>query len=227
MPTGQHVENQFLPTLGQAVRFRELVDESSSRWDKQCLATATSFFCVAAVEAAANGMLQLVAVSSKVDDLIDRFPVIEKIDFVASARGKYLDRGTKAVQEFRILIRDRNTIVHPKLTATEVDYDSLPGDEHFAKRHVARLMQATDGSIEREQALKSVTTAVAFLDYVVADLLALTQTEAELCLVGIGPTSEQRPAYHVDSLRTLLRYERSFKRVRFLDLPTIPGEGAA
>lgn len=227
MPTGPHTENEFLATLGHALRFLELIESTTSVADKQTFATASTFFCAASVEAAANGVLQLVDVSKKVTELIDRFPVVEKFDLVASARGKTIDRGGKAVQGIRELIQNRNGIVHPKIVTQNVEFETFPGDEHFARRHIAVDAVTLDGSAELSAAIKSSRATIDFLDYALADLLGLTQDEAEHCLVGVGPTKERRPAYHMDSLRILLRYQERFGRFRFIKLPIIPGETAS
>jgi hypothetical protein len=227
MNTGQHTTNEFLPTLGHAMRFRELTELPGPLGDLQSFSTATTFFCAATVEAAANGLLQLVEASRKVLDLIDRFPVIDKIDLVATARGKSINRGARAVQQLQELIQSRNGIVHPKIMTREVKFESLPGNEHYSRRHVANDFAVTDGSTEREIATKAVHTTVEFLNYAIADLLVLSQSEAEHCLIGVSPTEEKRPAYQIDSLRILLQYQRRYGHFRFINLPDIPGESTS
>ncbi len=224
MKTGLHTENEFLPTLGHALRFRELTETLKPLGDLQSFATATSFFCAASVEAAANGLLQLVGASSKVLEQIDRFPVIDKIDLVANARGKSIDRGARPVQQMQELIRSRHRIVHPKISTRKVEFETFPGNEHYARQHVAKDSVMTDGSAERAAATMAVHATVDFLNYAIAELLVLSQSDAEYCLVGVGPTEDRRPIYHIDSLRVLLRYQSRFGRVRFIEFPNIPGE---
>ena len=222
MTTGIHTDNEFFSILGQAVRFRDLTEHATNLWDKQAFSTATIFFCITSVEAAANSLLRLVVLNPKLEELVDKFPAIAKFDLVANSRNATLDRGSSPTQNIAKLIRLRNVMVHPKISTRTVEYETHPGDENYTKKH--RIVDDTpiDGSNYLAIANDAVRATIAFLNYVVKDLLKLSDSDAANYLLPIPPMT--LPAYEISALRALKKYECEGVTVKFINLPDIPGD---
>ncbi len=122
----QFIEKHFLGLLMEAIYFCELSTNSTLKINEKTSFVKISILsAVFAVECAANLLLDMLSLSSKMSEQIDRMPILEKYEFfLLSKNGSVIfDRGCREVQAIQELIKFRNDQVHLTAKASPVVKD--------------------------------------------------------------------------------------------------------
>lgn len=125
-------ENNFLVIFSDAVRLYEAAVECENADLNSVLAKSSILSVNYAIEAAANSFLQSIKLTKVLQEKIDKFSTIDKFDFVLQWHtDHYLNSGDSDVQAVKNLIKNRNSMVHPKVkirsisVETDVDQDGV------------------------------------------------------------------------------------------------------
>ncbi|MGN7974866.1 hypothetical protein [Serratia sp. 22264] len=130
-------QNNFLLIFSDAVLLYEAAAACEDADLNNVLAKSSVLSVNYALEAAANSFLQSIEMSKALQEKIDKFSTVDKFDFVLQWHtGHYLNAGDSDVQAVRNLIKNRNAMVHPKVTTKLISVESDIGQDGII-RHSA------------------------------------------------------------------------------------------
>lgn len=132
-------ENNFLLIFSDAVLLYEAAVACEDSDLNSALAKSSVLSVNYAIEAAANSFIQSVELSGPLREKIDKLSTIDKFDFVLQWHtDHYLDAGDSDVQAVKSLIRNRNSMVHPKVVTKSISVESEVGQDGSFKHSVIR-----------------------------------------------------------------------------------------
>ena len=118
-------ENNFLLIFSDAVLLYEAAVACENSDLNSALAKSSVLSVNYAIEAAANSFLKSIELTKPLRDKIDKFTTIEKFDFVLQWHtNHHLDAGDSDVQAVKNLIKNRNAMVHPKVTTRSMPVET-------------------------------------------------------------------------------------------------------
>ncbi len=121
-------ENNFLLIFSDAVLLYEAAIACESAELNSALAKSSVLSVNYAIEAAANSFLQSINMTKGLKDKIDKLSTIDKFDFVLQWHTEHcLEAGDSDVQAVRNLIKNRNSMVHPKITIKSISVETEVG----------------------------------------------------------------------------------------------------
>lgn len=127
-------ENNFLLIFSDAVLLYEAAVACEDSDLNSALAKSSVLSVNYAIEAAANSFVQSVELSGSLREKIDKLSTIDKFDFVLQWHtDHYLDAGDSDVQAVKNLIRNRNSMVHPKVITKSISVESEVGQDGSIK----------------------------------------------------------------------------------------------
>lgn len=138
-------DNSFFSLFSDAVLLYDLAFNERNNYVSRALSTSSILSVNYALEAAANSFLKTLDTSSKISAQIDRFPTLDKFDFILQwHKDSSLPRGNKEVQIIKKLIDQRNNLVHPKIKVIEQSIVTSEGDAKIAYYHKAEHSDAIE-----------------------------------------------------------------------------------
>lgn len=123
-------ENNFLLIFSDAVRLYEAAVECESADLNSVLAKSSILSVNYAIEAAANSFLHSIEITKVLQEKIDKFSTLDKFDFVLQWHtDHHLNAGDSNVQAVKSLIKNRNSMVHPKVTTRSISVETKVGQD--------------------------------------------------------------------------------------------------
>lgn len=123
-------ENNFLLIFSDAVLLYEAAIACENSDLNSALAKSSVLSVNYAIEAAANSFLQSINMTKGLQEKIDRLPTIDKFDFVLQWHtDHHLTAGDSEVQAVKSLIKNRDAMVHPKVTTRLISVESEVGQD--------------------------------------------------------------------------------------------------
>ncbi|MCK1789661.1 hypothetical protein [Pseudomonas violetae] len=128
--------NNFITIFTDAITLYEMSLEASNINHKNTLAKSSILSTNYALEAAANSFLATIRLDEAELKTKDRLPTLDKFDFVLqSHQDRIIPRGDKICQDIRMLIRNRDEMVHPKVTSEITTVETTAGDTKISYFH--------------------------------------------------------------------------------------------
>lgn len=123
-------ENNFLLIFSDAVLLYEAAMACDNDDLNSALAKSSVLAVNFAIEAAANSFLQSVELTTPLKDSIDKFPTIDKFNFVLQWHtDNHLPKGDSHVQAVSNLVKNRNAMVHPKVVKRSLSVETQVGPD--------------------------------------------------------------------------------------------------
>lgn len=224
-------ENTFFSIFSDAVLLYELASMEGNENTRNTLAKSSILSVNYALEAAANSFLTSVEMNSKIKDKIDKFPTLDKFDFVLQwNRDEFLPRGEIETQIVKKLIDQRNALVHPKVKTVKQEVATTKGDDKIAFFHNALIsdfnekckitkMSVHPDQYSAEDALIALKALVNFLNKYVECWLKMEIENSALLLMRSWDGSVQANPimYQKHELEIVLRHNENLN-IRFVDL---------
>ena len=130
------ISNNFIAIFTDAITLYEMSLEASNVNHKNTLAKSSILSINYALEAAANSFLATISLDEADLKTKDRLPTLDKFDFVLqSHQDKLIPRGDKICQDIRKLIKNRDEMVHPKVTSEITTVETIAGDSKVSYFH--------------------------------------------------------------------------------------------
>lgn len=175
-----YLDRPFVTLLADAIQLALLAEHTPESHMEHVFARSAIMNAVFSLEAAANLTLDNLSqiVPSRLQDQIDRFPLIEKFEFFLFIRTgeSTLDRGNLIVQYVRELIRLRNYYVHAKVKRYPAQVHELDEEKKtfkFEQEVEETQFLAIPKSLAKwnqEHAISAVKATVEFLNYYFVEL---------------------------------------------------------
>lgn len=147
--------NNFLMIFSDAVLLYEAAAACEDSDLNSALAKSSVLSVNYAIEAAANSFLQSVEMTDSLREKVDKFSTIDKFDFVLQWHtDHYLNAGDSDVQAVKNLIKNRNSMVHPKVITKAVSVQSEMGEDGVI-RHSAIPLKPKKGQDTKPKLLGS------------------------------------------------------------------------
>lgn len=132
-------ENNFLLIFSDAVRLYEAAEECVNADLNSVLAKSAVLSVNYAIEAAANSFLQSIKMTKVMQEKIDKFSTLDKFDFVLQWHtDHHLSAGDSDVQAVKNLIKNRNSMVHPKVTTRSISVETEVGNDGIIKHSIVQ-----------------------------------------------------------------------------------------
>lgn len=122
-------ENNFIEIITDALMLYEAGEACENIHAKEALARACVLSICLSIEAAANSFLRTVECDDELKKKIDRFSTLEKFDFVLQwGQGCSLQKGETRYQKVSRLLKQRNGMVHPKISPKSTKVNTMVDD---------------------------------------------------------------------------------------------------
>lgn len=224
-------DNSFFSLFSDAVLLYDLAFNERNNYVSRALSTSSILSVNYALEAAANSFLKTLDTSSKISAQIDRFPTLDKFDFILQLhKDSSLPRGNKEVQIIKKLIDQRNNLVHPKIKVIEQSIVTSEGDAKIAYYHKAEHSEVIEKcnvtkmavnplDYTAEDALIALKSLVNFLNELVENWWGIdTETSAILLMKSWNGSIQASPVmYDRNELEVVLKHNDVLK-IRFVGL---------
>jgi hypothetical protein len=226
--------NSFFSIFSDAVLLYDLALSERDNNVSRALSTSSILSVNYALEAAANSFLQTLDTSSKISAQIDRFPTLDKFDFILQWHKDYsLPRGSKEVQIIKKLIDQRNDLVHPKVKIINLDVITSAGDEKMAYFHETENSDVTErcnvtkmvvnpSDYTADDALIALKSLVNFLNELIENWWGIdTEVSAILLMKSWNGSIQAKPVMYLrNELEVVLKHKDVLK-IRFIGLDGI------
>lgn len=224
-------ENNFLLIFSDAVLLYEAAVACENPELNSALAKSSVLSVNYAIEAAANSFLQSIIMTKGLREKIDRLPTLDKFDFVLQWHtDHHLVAGDSETQAVRNLIKNRDSMVHPKVSTRIMSVKSEMGQDSIIRHSTikpepkkgmdpkAKLLGDDPELYTHEDAKAALQVMTSFLNAFV-DLWGVGFIVAETYLFQTwdGSINARQVMFRKDQITTLIRNDH-FLNISFMGI---------